>query len=154
MLFRSSLGAAVGGLANASSNTTYIESAAGVAEGGRTGLVPVVTGLLFLGAMWLSPLASVIPAQATAPALVIVGEFDPLRDDGIAYAERLRAAGNVVELADYPGMVHPFFSMGGAVDAGRQAVTQAAQALRHALTETPPSKTAARSSASSTSPHS
>jgi len=64
---------AAGGLANASSNTTYIESAAGVAEGGRTGLVPVVTGLLFLGAMWLSPLASVIPAQATAPALVIVG---------------------------------------------------------------------------------
>src|SRR5438876_10254974 len=62
-------------LANASSNTTYIESAAGVAEGGRTGLVPVVTGVLFLGAMWLSPLASVIPAQATAPALVIVGFY-------------------------------------------------------------------------------
>src|SRR2546427_575708 len=69
------LGAAAGGLANASSNTTYIESAAGVAEGGRTGLVPVVTGVLFLGAMWLSPLASVIPAQATAPALVIVGFY-------------------------------------------------------------------------------
>src|SRR5207249_3865201 len=68
-------GAAAGGLANASSNTTYIESAAGVAEGGRTGLVPVVTGVLFLGAMWLSPLASVIPAQATAPALVIVGFY-------------------------------------------------------------------------------
>src|SRR5256712_7350705 len=72
VLLVDSLGAAAGGLANASSNTTYIESAAGVAEGGRTGLVPVVTGVLFLGAMWLSPLASVIPAQATAPALVIV----------------------------------------------------------------------------------
>jgi adenine/guanine/hypoxanthine permease len=70
-----SLGAAVGGLANASSNTTYIESAAGVAEGGRTGLGPVVAGLLFLVAMWLSPLAAVIPAQATAPALVIVGFY-------------------------------------------------------------------------------
>src|SRR5262249_24267679 len=64
VLLVDSLGAAAGGLANASSNTTYIESAAGVAEGGRTGLVPVVVGVLFLGAMWLSPLASVIPAQA------------------------------------------------------------------------------------------
>jgi AGZA family xanthine/uracil permease-like MFS transporter len=75
VLLVDSLAAAAGGLANASSNTTYIESAAGVAEGGRTGLVPVVTGLLFLGAMWLSPLASVIPAQATAPALIIVGFY-------------------------------------------------------------------------------
>src|SRR5499425_370438 len=75
VLLIDSLGAAVGGLANASSNTTYIESAAGVAEGGRTGLVPVIAGLLFLGAMWVSPLAAVIPAQATAPALIIVGFY-------------------------------------------------------------------------------
>jgi AGZA family xanthine/uracil permease-like MFS transporter len=75
VLLVDSLGAAAGGVANASSNTTYIESAAGVAEGGRTGLVSVVTGVLFLGAMWLSPLASVIPAQATAPALIIVGFY-------------------------------------------------------------------------------
>ena len=75
VLLVDSLGAAFGGLANASSNTTYIESAAGVTEGGRTGLVAVVTGLCFLGAMWLSPLASVIPAQATGPALVIVGFY-------------------------------------------------------------------------------
>jgi adenine/guanine/hypoxanthine permease len=75
VLLIDSLGAAAGGLANASSNTTYIESAAGVAEGGRTGLVPVVAGVLFLGAMWFSPLASVIPAQATAPALIIVGFY-------------------------------------------------------------------------------
>jgi acetyl esterase/lipase len=71
------------------------------------------------------------------PALVIVGEFDPLRDDGIAYAQRLEEAGNTVDLADYPGMVHPFFSMGGAVDAGRRAVTQAAHALRRALGASP-----------------
>jgi AGZA family xanthine/uracil permease-like MFS transporter len=75
VLLVDSLGAVAGGWANASSNTTYIESAAGVAEGGRTGLVSVVAGLLFLGAMWLSPLAAVIPAQATAPALVIVGFY-------------------------------------------------------------------------------
>ena len=75
VLLIDSLGAAAGGLANASSNTTYIESAAGVAEGGRTGLVAVVAGALFLVAMWFSPLAGVIPAQATAPALVLVGFY-------------------------------------------------------------------------------
>ena len=73
VLLVDSLGAVAGGVANSSSNTTYIESAAGVAEGGRTGLVPVVTGVLFLLAMFLAPLVSVIPAQATAPALVLVG---------------------------------------------------------------------------------
>jgi len=75
VLLVDSLGAMFGGLANSSSNTTYIESAAGVADGARTGLAPVVTGLLFLAAMFFAPLASVIPAQATAPALIIVGFF-------------------------------------------------------------------------------
>jgi len=75
VLLVDSLGAVLGGVANSSSNTTYIESAAGVTEGGRTGLVSVVTGLLFLVAMWFSPLAGVIPAQATAPALIIVGFY-------------------------------------------------------------------------------
>jgi AGZA family xanthine/uracil permease-like MFS transporter len=75
VLLVDSLGALAGGVANASSNTTYIESAAGVTEGARTGLAAVTTGVLFLGAMWLAPLASVIPAQATAPALIIVGFY-------------------------------------------------------------------------------
>jgi AGZA family xanthine/uracil permease-like MFS transporter len=75
VLLVDSVGAVLGGVANSSSNTTYIESAAGVAEGGRSGLPPVVVGALFLVAMWLSPLASVIPAQATAPALIIVGFY-------------------------------------------------------------------------------
>ena len=75
VLLVDSLGAVAGGVANSSSNTTYIESAAGVAEGGRTGLAVVVAGVLFLVAMWFSPLASVIPAQATAPALVLVGFY-------------------------------------------------------------------------------
>jgi adenine/guanine/hypoxanthine permease len=70
-----SVGAMFGGYANSSSNTTYIESAAGVAEGGRSGLVSVTVGVLFLLAMWFAPLASVIPAQATAPALIIVGFY-------------------------------------------------------------------------------
>jgi AGZA family xanthine/uracil permease-like MFS transporter len=75
VLLVDSIGAMFGGLANSSSNTTYIESAAGVTEGARTGLASVVTGVLFLAAMFFSPLASVIPAQATAPALIIVGFF-------------------------------------------------------------------------------
>lgn len=75
VLLVDSLGAAFGGFANSSSNTTYIESAAGVAEGGRTGLTAVVVGVLFLLAMFLNPIAGVIPKEATAPALILVGLF-------------------------------------------------------------------------------
>ena len=73
VLLVDSVGAAVGGMASASSNTTYIESASGIAEGGRTGLTSVVTGLLFLLAIFFSPIAGVIPPEATAPVLVVVG---------------------------------------------------------------------------------
>ncbi|MFE5482870.1 NCS2 family permease [Streptomyces sp. NPDC056527] len=65
--------AAAGGAASASSNTSYIESAAGVGEGARTGFASVVTGGLFALALFLTPLATVVPAQAAAPALVAVG---------------------------------------------------------------------------------
>jgi AGZA family xanthine/uracil permease-like MFS transporter len=73
VLLVDSLAAAAGGAASASSNTTYIESAAGVSEGGRTGLTSVVVGVLFLLSLFLSSLAGVIPPEATAPVLVIVG---------------------------------------------------------------------------------
>jgi AGZA family xanthine/uracil permease-like MFS transporter len=75
VLLVDSVGAMFGGYANASSNTTYIESAAGVAEGARTGIAAIVVGVLFLLAMFFSPLAAVIPAQATAPALILVGFY-------------------------------------------------------------------------------
>jgi AGZA family xanthine/uracil permease-like MFS transporter len=75
VLFVDSLGAAFGGFTSSSSNTTYIESAAGVSEGGRTGLTAVVVGVLFLLAMFFAPLPGVVPAEATAPVLVIVGYF-------------------------------------------------------------------------------
>lgn len=65
----------ISGLFGTSSGTTYIESAAGVEEGGKTGLTAVITGLLFLPFMFLSPLLSLIPAVATAPVLVLVGVF-------------------------------------------------------------------------------
>jgi len=73
VLLVDSAAAVVGGAASASSATTYIESASGISEGGRTGLASVVTGALFLVALFLSPLAGVIPPEATAPALVLVG---------------------------------------------------------------------------------
>ena len=73
VLLVDSLAAVVGGAAGVSSNTTYIESAAGVGDGGRTGFTSVVTGALFLLAIVLSPLAALIPSAATAPALVLVG---------------------------------------------------------------------------------
>ncbi len=73
VLLVDSLAAVFGGLASASSATTYIESAAGVSEGGRTGLTSVVTGLLFFVALFFSPVAGVVPPQATAAALIIVG---------------------------------------------------------------------------------
>ncbi len=73
ILLVDSLGAAGGGAAGVSSNTTYIESAAGVGEGARTGLASVVTGLLFLLAMFFAPLTEIVPFEAATPALVIVG---------------------------------------------------------------------------------
>ena len=73
VLLVDSLAAAGGGAASASSNTTFIESSAGIGEGGRTGLASVVTGLLFLCCLFISPLAGIIPSAATAPVLVIVG---------------------------------------------------------------------------------
>ncbi|QHN29992.1 NCS2 family permease [Gordonia amarae] len=66
-------GAVVGGAASASSNTVFVESASGIAEGARTGLANVVTGGLFLVAMFLTPLYSIIPLEAVAPSLVVVG---------------------------------------------------------------------------------
>ncbi|MBP2705591.1 NCS2 family permease [Microbispora sp. RL4-1S] len=73
ILLVDSLAAAAGGAASVSSNTTYIESAAGVSEGARTGLASVVTGLLFLLAMFFAPLTDIVPFEAATPALVIVG---------------------------------------------------------------------------------
>ena len=75
VLFVDSLGAAAGGAASASSNTTYIESAAGVSEGGRTGLTAAVVGVLFLLALFLAPWAQTVPREATAPVLILVGYF-------------------------------------------------------------------------------
>jgi AGZA family xanthine/uracil permease-like MFS transporter len=89
VLFIDSLAAVAGGAGGVSSNTTYIESAAGVAEGARTGFAAVVTGILFLLAIFLSPIAGLVPSQATAPALVLVGYlmFTIVKDIPVASLE-------------------------------------------------------------------
>ena len=73
VLLVDSVAAIAGGVGGVSSNTTYIESAAGVAEGGRTGFASIITGALFLLAVFLAPIAGIVPAQATAPVLVLIG---------------------------------------------------------------------------------
>ena len=67
------VGAVAGGLTSGSSNTVFIESGAGIGEGARTGLANMVTGLLFLIAMFFTPLVSIVPTEVAAAALVIVG---------------------------------------------------------------------------------
>lgn len=68
-----SLAAAAGGMGSVSSNTAYVESTSGVADGARTGLASVVTGIAFLLATFLSPLVAMVPSEAAAPVLVVVG---------------------------------------------------------------------------------
>jgi len=83
-----------------------------------------------------APLASPLRAASLArlpPALVITAEYDPLRDEGEAYARGLREAGVKVDLRRYPGSLHAFFSLGRYFDQGRQAVAEAGAALQRAL---------------------
>jgi adenine/guanine/hypoxanthine permease len=73
ILFADSIAAMFGALMGVSTVTSYIESASGVAAGGRTGLTSVVVGLLFLVTIFVAPAVALIPTAATAPALVLVG---------------------------------------------------------------------------------
>ncbi|ABC83112.1 NCS2 family permease [Anaeromyxobacter dehalogenans] len=81
VLMVDSLAAIAGGLAGASSATTYVESAAGAASGGRTGLTSVTTAALFALCLFISPLAGIVPPQATGAVLVLVG-YMMMRDVG------------------------------------------------------------------------
>ncbi|MCV2395089.1 NCS2 family permease [Actinotalea sp. M2MS4P-6] len=83
ILIVDSLAAAAGGAGSVSSNTSYIESAAGVGDGARTGLASVVTGIAFLLATFLSPLVDMVPFEAATPALVVVGFLMVMQVSGI-----------------------------------------------------------------------
>jgi acetyl esterase len=82
------------------------------------------------------PLVSPVYASDLAglpPALVVTGEYDPLRDEGEAYAERLRQAGVDATTSRYDGQIHGFFALTSVIEAGRKAVDEAGAALRAAL---------------------
>ncbi|MDQ0895628.1 NCS2 family permease [Agromyces ramosus] len=81
------VGAVAGGYASASSNTVFIESGAGIGEGARTGLANIVTGVLFLVAMFFTPLVSIVPSEVAAAALVIVGALMMAQIRGIDFSE-------------------------------------------------------------------
>jgi AGZA family xanthine/uracil permease-like MFS transporter len=72
-LLADAIATSVGATLGTSTVTTYIESGAGISEGGKTGLTSLVVGILFILAIFLAPIAGIIPSQATAPALIIVG---------------------------------------------------------------------------------
>ncbi len=72
-LMADAIATSVGAALGTSTVTTYVESGAGISEGGRTGLTSLVVGILFILAIFLAPIAGIIPSQATAPALIIVG---------------------------------------------------------------------------------
>jgi len=83
-----------------------------------------------------SPHASPLNAKnlgGLPPAMVITAECDPIRDQGEAYARRLEEAGVPVTAKRYAGAIHVFFNLGGVIDSGREAVTDAAAALRQAF---------------------
>jgi len=73
ILYTDAAATTLGSLAGTSTVVSYVESTSGVSVGGRTGLTAVVVGLLFLAALFIAPLASLVPAAATAPALILVG---------------------------------------------------------------------------------
>ncbi|MGH9230469.1 MAG: alpha/beta hydrolase fold domain-containing protein [Acidimicrobiales bacterium] len=83
----------------------------------------------------MSPLRAADEAvRGVAPALVITAEYDPLRDEGEAYAAKLQAAGVAAKASRYDSVIHGFFSMGDLVPEGKAAIDEAAAALRAALT--------------------
>jgi adenine/guanine/hypoxanthine permease len=102
LLIVDSLSAALGGALGASSVTSYIESAAGVAEGARTGLHSVFVGLMFLLAIFAAPIAGVVPSAATAPALILVGFLMAVQITRIDFAKLDTAIPAFITLVTLP----------------------------------------------------
>ncbi len=108
------IGTMGGAVLGTSTVTTYVESTAGISEGGRTGLTSIVVGILFLLALFFTPLAGIIPGEATAPALVIVGVLMMGAITGIDFEDFTEAFPAFVTIA-----VMPFaFSIAHGIAAG------------------------------------
>ena len=103
-LMADSIGTIVGAGLGTSTVTTFVESSAGVAEGGRTGLTAVFTGLFFVLALFFSPLFLTIPSFATAPALIVVGFLMFQQIAGIRWADPLEAIPAYVTIVAMPFM--------------------------------------------------
>ncbi len=103
VLLTDAIGTTVGAVLGTSTVTTYIESAAGIEEGGRTGMTALVTGALFLVVgLFISPIASVIPAYATAPALIIVGYYMLSAIRGVDFSDPTEAIPAFLVLVTIP----------------------------------------------------
>ncbi len=130
ILLVDSLSALVGGAASVSSNTSYIESTAGVAEGARTGLASVVTGLAFMLALFATPVVNMVPSEAVAPVLVLVGLPDDdadhrdlvegLRDRPAGLPHDRADAVRVLDHRRHRCRLHPVRGAEGLQRAGRQ----------------------------------
>lgn len=103
VLLTDAIGTTVGAVLGTSTVTTYIESAAGIEEGGRTGMTALVTGALFLiVGLFISPIAGVIPAYATAPALIIVGYYMLSAIRGVDFSDPTEAIPAFMVLVTIP----------------------------------------------------
>jgi AGZA family xanthine/uracil permease-like MFS transporter len=113
-LFADATATSVGALFGTSNTTTYVESAAGIEAGGKTGMTSAVVGILFLVSLFLSPIALMVPAAATAPALIIVGILMMESIAKVAWSEFEDAAS-----AFFTAVVMPFsYSIATGVAAG------------------------------------
>ena len=103
-LMADAVGTTVGACFGTSTITTFVESSSGIAEGGRTGLTSIVSGALFLLALFFSPIFLAIPSFATAPALVVVGFFMMQQVAKIAWNDMLEAIPAFICIFDMPFM--------------------------------------------------
>jgi len=102
ILFADASATVVGSLAGTSTVVSYIESAAGVVAGGRTGVTSIATGLLFIVALFVAPVVGAIPASATAPALIVVGSMMAMHAVEIPWGEPLVAIPSFLTILAIP----------------------------------------------------
>ena len=101
-VLKTTIGTTAGAMLGTSTVTSYIESATGIEEGGRTGLTAVVVAVLFVGALFFTPIITAVPAAATAPALVIVGALMMKGTRGLPWEQHDEAIPAFLTIAAMP----------------------------------------------------